>query len=164
MNNFTSEMVAIGNMLGKQIKAQDKCNDARYAFAIQLQDSGVNLHNAEAALEMKTDIVRAFPKGTGKNADEQEKKAVNAVRQVISCFKKSRDENLSPNSYATYAEWRKDVYKETPPTKLETIKKWIEADEPELTLAELQKFIDSYKACDVTKDEIDNAIVEALAA
>jgi len=162
--NFQTEIKNIGNMLTKQVKASDKTNDARRVFAVTLQDSGINLNNAESALEIKVDIAKAFPKGTGKNADVAEKKAVSAVRQVLSCFKKSRDENLSPNNFDTYAEWRKAVYNETPPTKLETIAKWLEAEEPEITLQDLQKLIDSYKACDVTPTEIKEAIAEALAA
>ncbi len=162
--SFQTEIKNIGSMLNKQIKASDKTNDARRVFAVTLQDSGINLNNAEAALEIKIDIAKAFPKGTGKDANDADKKAVSAVRQVLSCFKKSRDENLSPNNFDTYAEWRKAVYNETPPTKLETIAKWLEAEEPEITLQDLQKLIDSYKACDVTQAEIKQVIAEALAA
>ena len=162
--SFQTEIRNIGSMLNKQIKASDKTNDARRVFAVTLQDSGVNLNNAEAALEIKIDIAKAFPKGTGKDANDADKKAVSAVRQVLSCFKKSRDENLSPNNFDTYAEWRKAVYNETPPTKLETIAKWLEAEEPEITLQDLQMLIDSYKACDVTQAEIKQVIAEALAA
>ena len=162
--SFQTEIKNIGNMLTKQVKASDKTNDARRIFAVTLQDSGINLNNAEAALEIKIDIAKAFPKGTGKDANDADKKAVSAVRQVLSCFKKSRDENLSPNNFDTYAEWRKAVYNETPPTKLETIAKWLEAEEPEITLQDLQKLIDSYKACDVTQAEIKQVIAEALAA
>ena len=162
--SFQTEIKNIGNMLTKQVKASDKTNDARRIFAVTLQDSGINLNNAEAALEIKIDIAKAFPKGTGKDANDADKKAVSAVRQVLSCFKKSRDENLSPNNFDTYAEWRKAVYNETPPTKLETIAKWLEAEEPEITLQDLQMLIDSYKACDVTQAEIKQVIAEALAA
>ena len=147
--SFQTEIKNIGSMLNKQIKASDKTNDARRVFAVTLQDSGINLNNAEAALEIKIDIAKAFPKGTGKGANDADKKAVSAVRQVLSCFKKSRDENLSPNNFDTYAEWRKAVYNETPPTKLETIAKWLEAEEPEITLQDLQMLIDSYKACEL---------------
>jgi len=162
--SFQTEIKNIGSMLNKQIKASDKTNDARRVFAVTLQDSGINLNNAEAALEIKIDIAKAFPKGTGKDANDADKKAVSAVRQVLSCFKKSRDENLSPNNFDTYAEWRKAVYNETPPTKLETIAKWLDAEEPEITLQDLQMLIDSYKACDVTQAEIKQVIAEALAA
>jgi len=162
--SFQTEIKNIGNMLTKQVKASDKTNDARRIFAVTLQDSGINLNNAEAALEIKIDIAKAFPKGTGKDANDADKKAVSAVRQVLSCFKKSRDENLSPNNFASYAEWRKAVYNETPPTKLETIAKWLDAEEPEITLQDLQMLIDSYKACDVTQAEIKQVIAEALAA
>ena len=162
--SFQTEIQNIGSMLNKQIKASDKTNDARRVFAVTLQDSGINLNNAEAALEIKIDIAKAFPKGTGKDANDADKKAVSAVRQVLSCFKKSHDENLSPNNFSTYSEWRKAVYNETPPTKLETIAKWLDAEEPEITLKDLQKLIDSYKACDVTPTEIKEAIAEALAA
>jgi len=147
--SFQTEIKNIGNMLTKQVKASDKTNDARRIFAVTLQDSGINLNNAEAALEIKIDIAKAFPKGTGKDANDADKKAVSAVRQVLSCFKKSRDENLSPNNFDTYAEWRKAVYNETPPTKLETIAKWLDAEEPEITLQDLQMLIDSYKACEL---------------
>ena len=147
--SFQTEIKNIGSMLNKQIKASDKTNDARRVFAVTLQDSGINLNNAEAALEIKIDIAKAFPKGTGKDANDADKKAVSAVRQVLSCFKKSRDENLSPNNFASYAEWRKAVYNETPPTKLETIAKWLDAEEPEITLQDLQTLIDSYKACEL---------------
>ena len=147
--SFQTEIRNIGSMLNKQIKASDKTNDARRVFAVTLQDSGINLNNAEAALEIKIDIAKAFPKGTGKDANDADKKAVSAVRQVLSCFKKSRDENLSPNNFDTYAEWRKAVYNETPPTKLETIAKWLDAEEPEITLQDLQMLIDSYKACEL---------------
>jgi len=162
--SFQTEIRNIGSMLNKQIKASDKTNDARRVFAVTLQDSGVDLNNAESALEIKIDIAKAFPKGTGKFANDADKKAVSAVRQVLSAFKASRKENLSPNNFDTYAEWRKAVYNETPPTKLETIAKWLEAKEPEITLQDLQKLIDSYKACDVTPTEIKEAIAEALAA
>jgi len=149
MNNFTSEIVAVGNMLGKQVKAQDKTNDARRILALALNDKALNLHNAETAAELKLDIMRAYPRGTGKDADEDQKKSVSAVRQVISTYKKSCDDNLSPNNYDTYAEWRKAVYNEKPPTKLETITKWLEANEPEITLQDLQMLIDSYKAVEL---------------
>ena len=51
---------------------------------------------------------------------------------------------LSPNEYDTYAEWRKEVYNEAPPTKIEQIEKWLNANEPEITIADLEALIEKH--------------------
>ena len=53
---------------------------------------------------------------------------------------------ISPNNFDTYAEYRKAVYNETPPTKLEQIKKWLDAENAEITTAEVQELLNTYKA------------------
>ena len=147
--NFTTEIKNVGSMLGKQVKAQDKTNDARRVLALALHDQALDLNIAELSAELKLDIMRAYPKGTGKDADETQKKAVSAVRQVISTYKKACVDNISPNNFDTYAEWRKEVYNETPLTKSEQIVKWLESDTVELSLEDIAAILASYKAVDV---------------
>ena len=166
--NFKIEMKKIGTALNEQGIKIDATNDSRRVFVVKLQDSGINLDSVEMADKLKTQIKEVFKNGSGKNADEQEKKSIQAIRQAISCFKKSRKvitdkaplgEMLSPNNYLTYAEWRKEVYNETPPTKIEQILKWLAADEPEITIADLEKIVLDSKACG---EDVAEAIAEAL--
>mgnify|MGYP006073310127 FL=1 len=145
--NYTNEIQTLGKSLLGQTKAQDKTSDARRLLAVALQNDAVNLNNAEHSASLKLDITKAYPKGTGKDADENQKKAVSAVRQVLSTYKKGCEMNISPNNFDTYSEWRKEVYNETATlTKKEQIIKWIENDKIELELADLVSIIESYKA------------------
>mgnify|MGYP003664278254 FL=1 len=145
--NYTTEIQTLGKSLLGQTKAQDKTSDARRLLAVALQNDAVNLNNAEHSASLKLDITKAYPKGTGKDADENQKKAVSAVRQVLSTYKKGCEMNISPNNFDTYSEWRKEVYNETATlTKKEQIIKWIENDKIELELADLVSIIESYKA------------------
>lgn len=148
--NFKTEMKKIGTALNEQGIKIDATNDSRRLFVVKLQDSGINLDSVEMADKLKKQIKEVYKNGSGKNADEQEKKSIQAIRQAISCFKKSRNvkteefpkgKMLSPNEYDTYAEWRKEVYNEAPPTKLEQINKWLDANEPEITIADLEALI-----------------------
>ena len=166
--NYKIEMKKIGTALNEQGIKIDATNDSRRVFVVKLQDSGINLDSVEMADKLKTQIKEVFKNGSGKNADEQEKKSIQAIRQAISCFKKSRKvitdkapdgEMLSPNSYLTYAEWRKEVYNETPLTKIEQLLKWLKADDPEITIADLEKIVLDSKACG---EEVAEAIAEAL--
>jgi len=145
--NYTNEIQTLGKALLGQTKAQDKTSDARRLLAVALQNDAVNLNNVEHSASLKLDITKAYPKGTGKDADEGQKKAVSAVRQVLSTYKKGCELNISPNNFDTYSEWRKEVYNETATlTKKEQIIKWIENDKIELELADLVDIIESYKA------------------
>ena len=166
--NFKTEMENIGNALNEQGIKIDATNDSRRVFVVKLQNSGINIDSVEQADKLKDQIKEVYKNGSGKNADEQEKKSIQAIRQAISCFKKSRKvitdkapdgETLSPNNYLTYAEWRKEVYNETPPTKIEQILKWLKADDPEITIADLEKIVLDSKACG---EEVAEAIAEAL--
>tara|TARA_R110002153_G_scaffold78345_5_gene200586 strand:+ start:440 stop:886 length:447 start_codon:yes stop_codon:yes gene_type:complete len=145
--NYTNEIQTLGKALLGQTKAQDKTSDARRLLAVALQNDAVNLNNVEHSASLKLDITKAYPKGTGKDADENQKKAVSAVRQVLSTYKKGCELNISPNNFDTYSEWRKEVYNETATlTKKEQIIKWIENDKIELELSDLVAIIESYKA------------------
>ena len=145
--NYTNEIKVLGASLLSQTKAQDKTSDARRLLAVALQNDAVNLNNVEHAASLKLDITKSYPKGTGKDADEKQKKAVSAVRQVLSTYKKGCEMNISPNNFDTYSEWRKEVYNETATlTKKEQIIKWIENDKIELELSDLVAIIESYKA------------------
>tara|TARA_R110000868_G_scaffold119108_4_gene315585 strand:+ start:552 stop:1058 length:507 start_codon:yes stop_codon:yes gene_type:complete len=154
--NFKTEMKAIGNALTEQGIKIDATNDSRRSFVIKLQDSGIDLNIVDQADKLKSQIKEVYKNGSGKTADETEKKSIQAIRQAISCFKKSRNVKseefpkgtmVSPNNYLTYAEWRKEVYNEAPPTKLEQIQKWLDANEPDITIQDLEKLILEYKAC-----------------
>ena len=145
--NYTNEIQTLGKSLLSQTKAQDKTSDARRLLAVALQNDAVNLNNVEHSASLKLDITKAYPKGTGKDADENQKKAVSAVRQVLSTYKKGCEMNISPNNFDTYSEWRKEVYNETATlTKKEQIIKWLENDKIELELSDLVAIIESYKA------------------
>jgi hypothetical protein len=150
--NFSTEIKNVGNMLNKQVKATDNTNDARRTFAIALQSDAVDLTIQEQAAAIKLDVAKAFPKGCGKDADPVQKKAVQAVRQVISTYKKGCAMAISPNNYETYSEYRNAVYNDQPLTKLEQIKKWLDADDSKLdvdkqvTTKALQELLNTYKA------------------
>ena len=147
MKNLTVEMKAVGTALNNQGKAADKTNDHRYALAIALQDGSIDLTNKITASEIKLDLSKAYPKGTGpkEKQDPAQAKAVSAVRQVLSCYKKGCEMNISPNNSDTYASYRAEVYgDQKPATKLETIQKWIDTDK--VTTTEVQALLDTYKA------------------
>jgi len=145
--NYTNEIQTLGKALLGQTKAHDKTSDARRLLAVALQNDAVNLNNVEHSASLKLDITKSYPKGTGKDADEGQKKAVSAVRQVLSTYKKGCELNISPNNFDTYSEYRKEVYNETATlTKKEQIIKWIENDKIELELSDLVAIIESYKA------------------
>jgi len=145
--NYTNEIKLLGKALLGQTKAQDKTSDARRVLAIALQGDAVDLNNKEHAALLKTDINKSYPKGTGKDADTEQKKAVSAVRQVLSTYKKGCELNVSPNNFDTYSEYRKEVYNETATlTKKEQVVKWLENDKIDLELADLLAIIESYKA------------------
>jgi len=144
--NYTIEIKNVGNMLNKQVKATDNTNDARRLLATAMQDGRVDMNNQAMAASIKLDVAKTYPKGSGKDADPVQKKQVQAVRQVISTYKKGCSMQISPNNFDTYAEYRKAVYNETPPTKLEQIKKWLDAENAEITTAEVQELLNTYKA------------------
>mgnify|MGYP003625803519 CR=1 FL=1 len=147
MKNLTAQMKAVGTALTNQGKATDKTNDHRYALAIALQDGSIDLTNKITASEIKLELSKAYPKGTGpkEKQDPAQAKAVSAVRQVLSCYKKGCELNISPNNSDTYASYRAEVYgDQKPATKLETIQKWIDTDK--VTTTEVQALLDTYKA------------------
>ena len=147
MLNLTVQMKAVGSALTAQGKASDKTNDHRYALAVALQDGSIDLTNKIVASEIKLDLSKAYPKGTGPKdkQDPAQAKAVSAVRQVLSCYKKGCELNISPNNSDTYASYRAEVYgDQKPATKLETLAKWIDTDK--VTTAEVQELLNSYKA------------------
>jgi hypothetical protein len=113
--NYTNEIKLLGKALLGQTKAQDKTSDARRVLAVALQGDAVDLNNKEHAALLKIDINKSYPKGTGKDADTEQKKAVSAVRQVLSTYKKGCEMNISPNNFDTYSEYRKEVYNDFEP-------------------------------------------------
>lgn len=144
MNNYTQYMKELGNSLVRQHAAQDSASSARRDLALSLAANNINLNIKEQAAEVKLNTQKTFPKGTGKDADPAEKKCVQAIRQVVSTYRKGFEKNIMPDAYNSYSEWRKEVYNETPLTKLEQIKKWIDTNK--IDTKEVQELLNTYKA------------------
>jgi|11_taG_2_1085331.scaffolds.fasta_scaffold06842_4 hypothetical protein len=146
MQNLTQNFKAVGQAVKAQGKATEKAGDARHNLAIELHNNGVNLNNAETAAELKLEIQKCYPNGVGKDADSIAKKQVQAIRQVVATYKKGASLNESPNNYDTYSQYRNACYGDQSKTKLETIQGWIDSDTIDLSIADLETLIASYKA------------------
>jgi hypothetical protein len=145
MNNYTEYMKSLGNQLTLQQVAQERTADARRDLAMSLLANNVNMNDKVQAAEVKLNTQKAFPKGTGKDADPEEKKAVQAIRQVVSTYRKGCEQSIFPEDYNTYSEWRKEVYGENKAkAKIDQIKRWI--DNNQITTQEIQELLNTYKA------------------
>ena len=144
MISFTKEFKSIYDATNAQDAAKGSMAASRYDLASTLWEQGVNLQDAIHVAKLKQKIVTKFPKGTGKNAAEDEKKAVSNIRQVMSVYKKAKEKNEAPSSYPTYAAWREAIYGKKDSSPLVMLKAWI--DDDKVKTVDVQALLDTYKA------------------
>ncbi len=146
MKDLLQPIKSVGTAVKSQTKAQDKTSDARRELVLALWDNEINLVDKTQAAEFKLQVSKAYPKGTGKDADEMQKKQVQAIRQVSSTYKKG-GRDVSPHNFDSYAEYRKEVYGEKTKSKMETIQGWLDNDKIEdVTIDALLALVNEYKA------------------
>lgn len=146
MKDYSVLIKGVGTAIKAQAKAQDKTQDARFALVADLYDSGLNLADKQQDAEFKLQLAKAYPKGVGKGADETQKKQLQAVRQVVSTFKKGGGD-ISPHNFESYSQYRNAVYGDQSKSKMEQIKGWIDSDKiDDVTVDALLDLINEYKA------------------
>ena len=143
---FKKEFSDIYAATNAQDVAKGAMAASRYELASSLWQQAVDLQNAVDVAKIKQKIIDRFPKGTGKDALEDERKAVSNIRQVLSVYKKAKVMNESPNNHPTYAAWREAIYGKPDTDKIAIIKGWIDSNDIKLTAADVQVLLNTYKA------------------
>ena len=143
---FKKEFSDIYAATNAQDVAKGAMAASRYELASSLWQQAVDLQNAVDVAKIKQKIIDRFPQGTGKNALEDERKAVSNIRQVLSVYKKAKVMNESPSNHPTYAAWREAIYGKPDTDKIAIIKGWIDSNDIKLTAADVQVLLNTYKA------------------
>ena len=141
MKNFTNEFKAVFAAASDVDAAKGAMQQTRLELALAFHADGFNPDNAIDKLRFKEKVIKAFPKGTGKDADQFEKAAVSNIRQCVSCYKKGRELNIPPTGYENFGAWRADLYPPSPETKEEIIKGWIDNPKIDLNAQDLIAFL-----------------------
>ena len=129
--DLQNNLKAVGAKFNLEQNAKVTTGCARMALAMQMNADDSTIKEQQIAIAKACKLV--YKKAYGKVKDEVQVKGLNQCRQVVATMKRAEIMKLTPDTYATYASFRTDVYDTTPLSKLELLAKWI-ADDKETTV------------------------------